>query len=162
MYQVWMYRHHMYSSRVWTNRVRLLILLVVSWTGKIDISLSPYVRAWEFGLARRVRPFRPLSACSFSILMLNLVLTDGIPPDFRGGVHLFIFVCEFHDHLEPASTTPPTESPSRVRPVNAETSDHTINSVKSTARLARYQGLSWARDTTGGCCLVCWKNWGFW
>ena len=27
---------------------------------------------------------------SFSILRLNLVLTHGIPPDFRGGVHLFI------------------------------------------------------------------------
>ena len=27
---------------------------------------------------------------SFSILRLDLVLTRGIPPDFRGGVHLFI------------------------------------------------------------------------
>ena len=32
------------------------------------------VRAWEFGLARRVQPSRPASACSFSILRLNLVL----------------------------------------------------------------------------------------
>ena len=48
------------------------------------------VRAWEFGLARRVRPSRPASAFSFSIILrLNLVLTQGIPPDFRGGVHLF-------------------------------------------------------------------------
>ena len=30
-------------------------------------------------------------ACSFSILNLNLVLTYGIPSDFRGGVHLFIY-----------------------------------------------------------------------
>ena len=30
---------------------------------------------------------RPASACSFSILGLNLV-SHGIPPDFRGGVHL--------------------------------------------------------------------------
>ena len=30
-------------SRVWINRVRLLILLVVSWTGKMNIPLSPYV-----------------------------------------------------------------------------------------------------------------------
>ena len=29
-------------SRVWINRVRLPILLVVSWTGKMDIPLSPY------------------------------------------------------------------------------------------------------------------------
>ena len=29
-----------------------------------------------------------VSACSFSILRLNLVLTRGIPPDVRGGLHL--------------------------------------------------------------------------
>ena len=34
-------------------------------------------------------PSRPASACSFSVLTLNLVLTHGIPPDFHGGVHLF-------------------------------------------------------------------------
>ena len=45
------------------------------------------VRASEFGLARRVQPSRPASASSFSILRLSLVLTHGIPPDFRGGVH---------------------------------------------------------------------------
>ena len=45
------------------------------------------VRALEFGLARRVQPSRPASACSFSILRPNLVLTHVIPPDFRGGVH---------------------------------------------------------------------------
>ena len=48
------------------------------------------VLAREFGLARRVQPSRPASACSSSILRLNLVLTHGIPPDFRGGIHLFI------------------------------------------------------------------------
>ena len=48
------------------------------------------VRALEFGLARRVQPSRPASACSFYILRLNQVLTYGIPPDFRGDVHLFI------------------------------------------------------------------------
>ena len=49
------------------------------------------VRAQGFGLARRVRPSRPASARSFSMLTLVLVLTHhGIPPDFRGGgVHLF-------------------------------------------------------------------------
>ena len=45
------------------------------------------VRAREVGLARRVRPSRPTSACSFSTPRLNLVLTHGIPPDFRDGVH---------------------------------------------------------------------------
>ena len=38
------------------------------------------VRAREFGLARRVRPSGPASACSFSILRLNLVLTHGFLP----------------------------------------------------------------------------------
>ena len=55
--------------------------------GNENIPVS--VRAREFDLARRVRPSRPASACSFSILRLNLVLTHGIPPDFRGGIHLF-------------------------------------------------------------------------
>ena len=49
------------------------------------------VHALEFGLARRVRASRPASVCSFSTLRLNLVLTHGIPPDFRGGVHLFSY-----------------------------------------------------------------------
>ena len=49
------------------------------------------VRAWEFGLTRRVRQSRPASACLLiSILRLNLVLTYGIPPEFREGVHIFI------------------------------------------------------------------------
>ena len=48
------------------------------------------VHASEFGLTRLVHPFRPASAYSLSTLRLNLVLTHGVPPDFRGGVHLFI------------------------------------------------------------------------
>ena len=32
----------------------------------------------------------PASACSFSILKLNVVLTHGISPEFRGGVHFLI------------------------------------------------------------------------
>ena len=38
--------------------------------------------------ARQVWLYRLLSACSFSILTLNLVL--GILPEFRGGVHIFL------------------------------------------------------------------------
>ena len=48
------------------------------------------VSAWEYGLARRVQPSRPASVCSFSILRLNLVLTHGIPPDFRGGPFIYL------------------------------------------------------------------------
>ena len=39
---MYVYGHHIYS-RVWINRARLPILLVVSWTGKINTPLSPYV-----------------------------------------------------------------------------------------------------------------------
>ena len=46
--------------------------------------------ARESGLAGRAQPSRPASACSFSKLRQNMVLTYGIPPEFRGGVHLFI------------------------------------------------------------------------
>ena len=48
------------------------------------------VCASKFGLAKRVRPSRPASACSFCRLRLNLVLTHGIPLDFLGGIHLFV------------------------------------------------------------------------
>ena len=41
---------------------------------EINISLSPYASACPF----------------FMILGLNLVLTHGSPPDFRGSDHLFI------------------------------------------------------------------------
>ena len=73
-------------SRVWINRVRLPILLVVSWTGKI---IFPCPRA-----CLRIWPRETGSAVPsrvsllISILRLNLVLTYGIPPEFRGGVHL--------------------------------------------------------------------------
>ena len=39
---------------------------------------------------------RPASACSFSMPRLNLVLTHGIPPDFRGSVHLFCYTAIRH------------------------------------------------------------------
>ena len=48
------------------------------------------VRAREFCPVRQIRPSRPGSACSFSTLRLNLVLTNGISATFRDGVHLFI------------------------------------------------------------------------
>ena len=32
-----------------------------------------------------------MSACSFSTLRQNLVLTHGIAPDVHGGIHIFIF-----------------------------------------------------------------------
>ena len=38
---------------------------------------------------RQIWPSRLVSACSFSILRLNLVLTHGIAPDVHGSVHIF-------------------------------------------------------------------------
>ena len=53
-----------------------------------NISIPVPVRAREIGLARWVRPSHPASAASFSTLRLNVVLTHGIPPAFRDGVHI--------------------------------------------------------------------------
>ena len=38
---------------------------------------------------RQIWLSRFVSACSFSTLRLNLVLTHGIAPDVHGGVHIF-------------------------------------------------------------------------
>ena len=54
-----------------------------------DYSPVP-VRASELGHARRVQPSPSRVSLLISILRLNLVLTHGIPPDFRRGIHLFI------------------------------------------------------------------------
>ena len=42
-YSMYVYIVITYYSRVWINRVRLTILLVVSWTGKMSVPLSPCV-----------------------------------------------------------------------------------------------------------------------
>ena len=49
----------------------------------------PRLRIWSHGTGSGV-PSRV--SLLISIPRLNLVLTYGIPPDFRGGVHLFITV----------------------------------------------------------------------
>ena len=51
------------------------------------MSLSPFFAPYEFGLARRVRPSRPASACSFSILRLNRLNR------VRAVWHLLLNVC---------------------------------------------------------------------
>ena len=62
--------------------------------GQLNREESEYspvpVRARGFAFARRVQPSRPASAWLFPYSGWNPVLTHGIPPDFRGGVHLFI------------------------------------------------------------------------
>ena len=75
-------------ARVWINRVRLPILLVVSLTGKMNIFRPrSRVRIWSRETGSTV-PSR-VSLLIF-ILRLNLVFTYGISPESRGGVHLFI------------------------------------------------------------------------
>ena len=54
----------------------------------MNIPLSPYVP--ENLVSRDGFGSRPASACSFSILRLNPVLTFENPPEFRGDVHIFI------------------------------------------------------------------------
>ena len=75
-------------ARVWINQVRLPVLHVVSWTGKMNISLSEFVP--ENLVSRDGFAVPSRVSLIISILRLNLVLTYGIPPEFRGGVHLFI------------------------------------------------------------------------
>ena len=51
---------------------------------------------------------------------------------------------ELSDHFEPATATPPTVSPSRVRPVNAETSDYSGQRVILPTCQANVQGeIDW-------------------
>ena len=75
-----MYTYNMYlcmvihAARVWINRERLPILLVVSWTTKMDISLSPFapenlVSRDEFGSPVPSNAYKTV-ACS----TLNTVL----------------------------------------------------------------------------------------
>ena len=45
----------------------------------------------RFGLARQIRPSHSVSACSFSTLRFNLVLTHGTPSAFRDGVIVHIY-----------------------------------------------------------------------
>ena len=74
-------------SRVWINEVRLPILLVVSWTGEIILPCPRVcLRIWSREAGSAV-PSRV--SLLISILRLNLVLTYGIPPEFRAGVHLW-------------------------------------------------------------------------
>ena len=98
-----MYTQHLYIyvcvvssfSRVWINRVWLPILLEVSWTTKIKI-FPILVRAWEFGLARRVRPSCPASARSLTTLRLNVVLTRGLLSFVSFSTTAFIYTVNCH------------------------------------------------------------------
>ena len=78
---------HTHVARVWTNRVRLTILLVVSWTKKMNISLSAFAPenlVSRDGFGSPV-PRQPAHLHNRA----ELVLTYRVPSKFRGGVHFF-------------------------------------------------------------------------
>ena len=73
------------------------------------------LRIWS---RETVRPSRPASSCSFSTLKLDVVLTQGIPPAFRGDIHVFIYTAIRHrvspEFIRPHNGVPmafTTESP---------------------------------------------------
>ena len=79
-------------ARVWINRVRLPVLR--TWSPeqeKIFPCLRSCLRIWSRETGSAV-PSRV--SLLTSMLRLNLVITYGIPPEFRGGVHLFL--CNRH------------------------------------------------------------------
>ena len=79
--------HVCIRARVWINRVRWLILLVVSGTGKMNITLFPFASenlVSRDGFGSPV-PRQPAHLHT----PLNLVLSYEIPPNFRGGVHVY-------------------------------------------------------------------------
>ena len=74
-------------SRVWINRIRLPILLVVSWTGKMNIPLSPCVPENLVSRDGFSRPV-PRQSAHLHTQAESGAYTYGIPPGFRGGVHM--------------------------------------------------------------------------
>ena len=75
--------------------LKLQILLVVSRTGKMKFPCprSRRLRIWSRETGSAV-PSR--FSLLISILRLNLALTYEIPPEFRGGVHSFIFKSPYY------------------------------------------------------------------
>ena len=91
----------------------------------------------RIGLARPVRPSRFASACSFSILRLNLVFTRGIPPAFRGGVHYLLII-------------PPTT----IGPVPSLSGHASAYRRRSPPRVRRHRASTPQCCSSNGCCLV--------
>ena len=83
---------YMYACIVITySRVQINRKVANPVHGQLNKEKFPCPRSrLKFGFARQVWPSRPVSACSFSMLTSNLVHTHGVPPDIRGGVHIFL------------------------------------------------------------------------
>ena len=86
-----------HMAKVCINRARLPILLLVSRTGKMNISLSAFAPE---NLVSRDGFGSPVPRLLMSILRLYLVPTYGIPPEFRGGVH-FLFKTAIRHRVSP-------------------------------------------------------------
>ena len=74
-------------AKIWINRVRLPTLLLVSWTGEMNISLSAFVAEH---LVSRDGFGSPVLRQPVHLRTQAESGAYGIPPEFRGGVHLFI------------------------------------------------------------------------
>ena len=100
---------------------------------------------------RQVRPSRLASVFSFSTLRLNLVLTRGISPPFRDGVHLFISSTSIGSvpSLSGHATAYGWRSQSRIR-CHRASSPQDIPSVTGVAFFSGIESFNeWGG---GGCC----------
>ena len=70
--------------------IRLSILHVVSWTGKMDISLSAFAPENLVSRDGFGSPVPRQKPDHLHIWAESGAFTYGIPPEFHGGVHLFI------------------------------------------------------------------------
>ena len=93
----------------------------------------------RINLARQVRPSGPASACSFSTLKLNVVLTHGIPRAFRDGVHIH--------HQRPTGQSP-------------SLSGHAIAyRWRALPRVRRQRARGPQDSSSNGCCLFRFTPW---
>ena len=121
-------------SRVWINRVGLPILLVVSWTEKMNISLSPYVSENLISRDGFSRPVQRHPAHSPHSGWIWCLLTGFLPTSAAAFIYLF---------------KPPYAIESGPRSL----SGHAIAyQWRSLPRVRRRRASSPQRSSSNGCC----------
>ena len=117
-----------------------------SWSTEKGKRFSPVqVGTRDFGLAIQFRPSCPASACSFSTLRLNLMLSHGIPSAFfRDGVIVHLFIIYYLLYRQP----PPGQSRVYIRSRNLVPMRRLLPNVRQ-HRASSPQGSS-----RNECCLV--------